>query len=330
MKIHFLNVGYGEAIVVMKDDFVMVIDGGTDRKDQYLNDECIRIEEYLTKMNVTHVDICVVTHIHDDHIGGIVNVLENFKVGEIWINVKPNESPSQLLSLMYDRVTGNLSGELFWSALNSYQKLCTLATDKNIPIIEKGCEHKNVLLCEDFFITLYGLNLDDRNILRGKYECLFTESSIENAERDYYAIDKAANSTSLAMHIKAGSVSILLTGDKVTGWEEISIREGLPKAQILKLTHHGQIDGMPQILVDKVDPEIFIICSDKEQKFNTPHPSVIARCDAFLNNKNLPSKIFITGKLENNFTHASSHNICAICFGCNEKTGEIIPMPIYK
>lgn len=329
MQIHFLNVGYGEAIIIIKNDFVMVIDGGTDRNDEYLTCECIRIEEYLNKIKVNHVDVCVVTHIHDDHIGGIINVVEHFEVGEIWINIKPYKSPAHVLSLMYDRVKGNLSGELFWNALNSYQKLCIIAKKKNIPIIEKGREHKNILLCENVSINLYGLDLENRNILRAQYESLFTECSIENIERDFYAIDKAANSTSLAMHLKVGAVSVLLTGDKVTGWDVINIQDGLPKANILKLTHHGQIDGMPQILVDNVDPEIFIICTDKNHRFNSANPNVITRCNEFLHSKNLSSKVYITGNLENNFMKISDPNISAICFECNENTGEISPIPIY-
>ena len=82
MRIHFINVGYGEAILLTRDDFVMLIDGGTNQ-EEYKNFGCIRVKEYIKQAQITKIDVVVITHLHDDHVGGIVNIIKEFPVEEV-------------------------------------------------------------------------------------------------------------------------------------------------------------------------------------------------------------------------------------------------------
>ncbi len=73
-QIHFIDVGQGDATLVLTPEKAVLIDGGD--KPQLL-------AAYLWSLHVNHIDILVVTHPHADHLGGIPYILENFSVGEI-------------------------------------------------------------------------------------------------------------------------------------------------------------------------------------------------------------------------------------------------------
>ena len=63
-SIHFIDVGQADAALVECDGHYMLIDGGN-KADSDI------IYTVLKKANVTHLDIVVGTHAHEDHIGGI-------------------------------------------------------------------------------------------------------------------------------------------------------------------------------------------------------------------------------------------------------------------
>ena len=77
LKVHFIDVGQGDAILIDHGETEVLIDGGVSKSGvaDYLND---------------HVDgaleVMVATHPHIDHIGGLIGVLETFEVEEIWLN----------------------------------------------------------------------------------------------------------------------------------------------------------------------------------------------------------------------------------------------------
>lgn len=106
MQIHFINVGYGEAILIKRDGFIILIDGGTNRAEEYDNPGCIRVSDYLKQTGFSRIDLVIVTHIHDDHIGGIPEVIKNFPVSSVWINLKP--AVPDLNTTAYQRVIDSL------------------------------------------------------------------------------------------------------------------------------------------------------------------------------------------------------------------------------
>lgn len=74
IDIHFLDVGDADAAIVVCDGEVLVIDAGETEHSQF-------IHSYLRKtLNVDSVKCVVITHPHDDHIGGIPAVLSACKV----------------------------------------------------------------------------------------------------------------------------------------------------------------------------------------------------------------------------------------------------------
>jgi competence protein ComEC len=82
-KVTFLDVGQGDsALVELPDKRVMLIDGG-----KYEPDMGRRvIAPHLWSKGIRRVDYLVATHPHPDHFGGFLYLMNNFKIGEIWLN----------------------------------------------------------------------------------------------------------------------------------------------------------------------------------------------------------------------------------------------------
>ncbi len=81
LNVAFLDAGQGDASVVeLPGKKVMLIDGS--RKDPDMGRRIVA--PYLWSRGLRTVDYMVVSHFHPDHSGGLVYIMENFDVGEIW------------------------------------------------------------------------------------------------------------------------------------------------------------------------------------------------------------------------------------------------------
>ncbi len=74
LKVHFIDVGQGDAILVQTATQNILIDGG-DRGTTVVN--------YLRSKNISSLDLVIGTHPHADHIGGLINVMESILVKEV-------------------------------------------------------------------------------------------------------------------------------------------------------------------------------------------------------------------------------------------------------
>ena len=92
LRVHFIDVGQGDAILVDLDNIEILIDGGG-RSSGVVN--------YLNGYVDGTLEVMVATHPHADHIGGLIGVLDAFEVDEVWLN--GDASTSQTYSqFMYE------------------------------------------------------------------------------------------------------------------------------------------------------------------------------------------------------------------------------------
>ncbi|MBX7152361.1 DNA internalization-related competence protein ComEC/Rec2 [bacterium] len=83
MRINFLDVGQGDCTVIqLPGGKTMVVDAG-DKEPDFDNGEKI-VAPFLRRAGITTIDYLVMSHPHDDHIGGIEYLLRNFEVNEVW------------------------------------------------------------------------------------------------------------------------------------------------------------------------------------------------------------------------------------------------------
>ncbi len=79
MKVHFLDVGQADCIVVqLPDGKTMVIDAGN-------NGDGKLVVNYLKNLEITKIDYLIGTHPHEDHIGGLDNVIKAFSIGTLYL-----------------------------------------------------------------------------------------------------------------------------------------------------------------------------------------------------------------------------------------------------
>jgi competence protein ComEC len=77
LTIELLDVGQGDSILVRSNDHAFLVDGG----DRYMGG---RLLSYLVKRKIKKLDFVVLTHPHDDHVGGLLKTLENFQVDQVF------------------------------------------------------------------------------------------------------------------------------------------------------------------------------------------------------------------------------------------------------
>ena len=87
LRIYFLDVGQGDAMLVRTEDGDLLIDAGTEESQETL---CLRLEQ----LGVTELLLAVFTHADGDHMGGADGVLERFPTKEIWVSEELTESES--------------------------------------------------------------------------------------------------------------------------------------------------------------------------------------------------------------------------------------------
>jgi len=83
LKVHFIDVGQGDAILIDLEDIEILIDGG---------DRSPGVTGYLDQYVDGPLEVMVATHPHADHIGGLIAVLDAFEADQIWHNGDTSDS----------------------------------------------------------------------------------------------------------------------------------------------------------------------------------------------------------------------------------------------
>ena len=79
LEAHFIDVGQGDSeFLQLPDGKTMLIDAGEVVSGK-------TVVDYLRGRNVETIDYLVATHPHSDHVGGLVDVIEAFDIGEVWM-----------------------------------------------------------------------------------------------------------------------------------------------------------------------------------------------------------------------------------------------------
>ncbi|MGN0593750.1 MAG: ComEC/Rec2 family competence protein [Hominimerdicola sp.] len=83
-EVHFVDIGQGDATLVISDGEAMLIDSGDkDDKDTLVN--------YLESQGIEELKYVIVTHPHADHMGEMPDVLQNFTVDKFIMSQVPDD-----------------------------------------------------------------------------------------------------------------------------------------------------------------------------------------------------------------------------------------------
>ena len=104
LELTAVDVGQGESLLLGLPNgrIVMVDSGGLPKFQQRQGDSMDIGEEvvspYLWTRGVRRLDAIAITHLHDDHAGGALALMENFRPRELWVSFAPNSSAWQALA----------------------------------------------------------------------------------------------------------------------------------------------------------------------------------------------------------------------------------------
>lgn len=100
IQVDFLDVGQGDAILIRSSEgSTVLIDAGTESAGRRV------VVPYLHEEDIDELDIVVMTHPHADHIGGLIPVLNQVSVGQIYADgqVHTTKLYEQLLLLIEEK-----------------------------------------------------------------------------------------------------------------------------------------------------------------------------------------------------------------------------------
>lgn len=78
LVIHFVDVGQGDCILIGQNNEYILIDAGNNEDGQLL-------VEYFKELGVKKFKYVIGTHAHEDHIGGIDNIINNFELDKFYM-----------------------------------------------------------------------------------------------------------------------------------------------------------------------------------------------------------------------------------------------------
>lgn len=86
LLVSFLDVGQGDSVFLRSPSGkTMLVDGGPDGSFP-------AIDAYLARLGVVGLDVVVASHLHADHIGGLIQVVDTYPIGEIYYSPFDAES----------------------------------------------------------------------------------------------------------------------------------------------------------------------------------------------------------------------------------------------
>ncbi|HEV3037973.1 MAG TPA: DNA internalization-related competence protein ComEC/Rec2 [Candidatus Angelobacter sp.] len=123
LEVTAIDVGQGDSLLVISPQGqTMLIDGGGTigpfRGEFDFGEDVV--SPYLWFRRLYHLDVVALSHAHDDHIGGLARIIENFHPQELWVGINP-ETPAlkrlyRVAASNHVQIRSHVAGEAFdWS-----------------------------------------------------------------------------------------------------------------------------------------------------------------------------------------------------------------------
>ncbi len=268
MELSFINVGYGDAILIEQNDQTMLLDGGSSCEVEFEGfPDRICAAEYLHRARVQQIDLLMISHIHEDHVCGLEQIVYKLPVREIAIPYDP-------ALFMKPRVfepdaSAPRSADLFARALSALTRIVQYAVQNGIPV--RMAEPETVYDFAGLQIKILAPNAEKRQEFEQHLADAFRA---EDCTDELVLLDRISNQYSLLVKISAGRTDILLAADNCpSGWKDIAPAEW-EKVQILKLPHHGQRDSMEESVAQGMPLRYVITTAPSDRRYQSACPAV--------------------------------------------------------
>jgi len=237
MSVHFIDVGQADATLFVQDGHTMLFDAATKSR----GDELV---EYIKALGIEYIDVLVLTHPHDDHMGGSAEVLNNIEIGKVYGPDIFNISSLDTIGWYNDMMEA----------------------------IDKIDQERNKGIAEEKQTSIWHFPRSQ--------DGEFAKFNIGDAMVEFYApledeySDK--NDYSICAKVTFGTVDVFLTGDATSSVEKALIAEGYDlDVEIFQASHHGSDTGNSKEFLEAITPECIVISCGMKNKYNHPVKSVV-------------------------------------------------------
>ena len=278
LEVSLFGPGTGECIVAhLGGNEWMIVDSCT------VHNKVPVALEYLAALGVSNdcVKLIVVTHFHDDHIGGVSALIEACTEAEVYISGALTYEESIAFTLAHA-----LDDVLVDRAKPSTYELAKIL--KSVGERHVRCVGENQVLYRRDGVLVHSLSPSSRAVAQSRVS--FAQSFLK-AETDFRKLANKLhpNLCAIALHICNGTDTILLgsdleiSNDSALGWEAVLLNKAKPTtlAALFKVPHHGSQNGHSDNVVAsmlKVKPVSILTTFDRS---SLPREADIERIKAF-------------------------------------------------
>lgn len=244
LRLVFCDVGQGDAALVIYGQWQALIDGGPNRKVL----ECLA--DYLPFYDRT-LEMVVVTHPQKDHFGGLIDVVERYRVEQFVFN--------------------NLGGKgLAW---DYFQEL----VEKEGALVYSPKAGEKIKVGDLEFEVLWP-SQERLALVTGEGRVLGAGDWGTEVETNELSLDP--NELSVVLALSFGEFEALLTGDIDFDIEK-EIEEKWDSRlggsiEVLKVAHHGSKYASSEIFLKKLKPELAVVSTGKNS-FGHPTKEALER-----------------------------------------------------
>ena len=234
LEVDFLDVGQGDAILI-KSPFGqnILIDGGPDSK---VIEELGKSLPFWDK----RIDLMVLTHPHDDHVTGLIEVIKRYNVKKILYTGVVHDSPNYLA----------------WLAAIRERKIPLVIIDRPQKIVLGDDCYMEIIYPRKSFLAQETDNLNNSSIVArlvyGETKFLLTGDAEIEVEKEL----------------------LNLTPLLARGGGEVDL-----SAQVLKTGHHGSDTSSSEEFLKAVSPQIAVIQVGKDNDFGHPSLRILKRLE---------------------------------------------------
>lgn len=304
----------------------ILIDGGTGNTYQFKNKKGKQEAGALKKLveelkeKEEKIDLLILTHVDDDHIGGILKWFENDKgasnyIKKVWFN------SGRLISEAFEKPVIK-ENDISLNSIDGYDTSIKQGATFEKLIEKKGIWDRKIIKgiteieeCGVKF-TVLSPSLEKLEALLTKWEKEepITETSAKNdydltvkvhIENDSFAEDKSIhNGSSISFILEYEDKKLLFMGDAhpqviVDNLSELGYSKDSPlEVEFLKISHHGSKANTSHELLEMIDTNKYIISSNGD-KHQLPDKQCLSRiinhnnkAEFFFNYPELIDKIF--------------------------------------
>ena len=174
-SVSFIDVGQADSVLIRNGNYNMLIDAGN-------NEDGEKLVNYFKSLGIEEFTYVFATHPHEDHIGGMDDIINNFKIDNYYMSNKL--STTKTFMDVLDALDGR---NLKYTVPNKGDTLNL--GDGNIKLIYPGDDKSNIY---DSWIVL--------KVTYGKNSFLLTGDATSNVERKIYNEDIKSDVLKVAHH----------------------------------------------------------------------------------------------------------------------------------